>query len=56
MTYKKSRYTDKELQKALDLIEKGYTMSEVIVDSNLNKSIVAREIRKRKNKKALQQS
>lgn len=53
---KKSRYTYEELEKALNLIEKGYSMSEAIVNTSLNKSIVAREIRKRKNQKALQKS
>jgi hypothetical protein len=54
MILKKLRYTYKELEKALDLLEEGYSMSEAIVDTNLNKSIVAREMRKRKNQKATQ--
>ena len=45
------RYTELELKKALDKIEEGSTFSEVSGETGLNKSILAREIRKRKNKK-----
>jgi DNA-binding phage protein len=51
----KSRYTPSELKKALDLIEEGYSMTQVCDETNLNKSILAREMRKRKNEKAMQQ-
>lgn len=54
MNFKKTNYTPMELNKALDLIEQGYSFSEALVGTNLNKSILAREMRKRKNKKALQ--
>lgn len=45
------RYTELELKKALDKIEAGSTFSEVSREAGLNKSILAREARKRKNKK-----
>lgn len=48
----KKKYKQIELNKALDLVEQGYSYSEVADDFGLNKSIVAREMRKRKNKKA----
>jgi hypothetical protein len=54
MDNKKSKYTPIELKEALDLIEEGSSISEASSDTNLNKSILAREMRKRKNQKALQ--
>jgi len=54
MNNKKSKYTPIELKKALDLIEEGYSMSEASTETNLNKSILAREMRKRKNQKGRQ--
>ncbi len=45
-------YTYNELNKALDLIEEGVSFSEVERKTNINRSILAREIRKRKNVKA----
>ncbi|WP_017413829.1 hypothetical protein [Clostridium tunisiense] len=45
------RYTELELKKALDTIEEGSTFSEVSRETGLNKSILARERRKRKNEK-----
>jgi hypothetical protein len=54
MNNKKSKYTQIELKKALDLIEEGYSFSEVSTETNINKSILAREMRKRKNEKARQ--
>lgn len=54
MNNKKSRYSTIELKKALDLIEEGYSISEASSETNLNKSILAREMRKRKNQKARQ--
>lgn len=46
------RYTELELKKALDTIEEGSTFSEVSRETGINKSILAREMRKRKNEKA----
>jgi len=46
------KYTDAELKRALDMVEEGYSFSEAAMANNLNKSIVAREMRKRKNEKA----
>ncbi|MCT4542898.1 MAG: hypothetical protein N4A63_05110 [Vallitalea sp.] len=54
MNNKKSKYTQIELKKALDLIEEGYSFSEASTETNINKSILAREMRKRKNEKARQ--
>lgn len=54
MKNKKQRYTSEELKKALELIEGGASFSEVSTKTNLNKSILAREMRKRKNEKARQ--
>lgn len=48
----KKKYKQIELNKVLDLVEQGYSYSEVADDFRLNKSIVAREMRKRKNKNA----
>lgn len=45
------KYTEAELNRALDLIEDGYSHSEVLKEIKLNKSILVREIRKRKNLK-----
>jgi len=45
------RYTELELKKALDTIEEGSTFSEVSRETGLNKSILARKMRKRKNEK-----
>lgn len=45
------RYTELESKKALDTIEEGSTFSEVSRETGLNKSILAREMRKRKNEK-----
>lgn len=46
------RYRKSELKRALDLIEEGYSFSEVAREMGMNKSIIAREMRKRKNEKA----
>lgn len=46
------QYKKVELEKALDLVEQGYSFSEVLEIIPLNKSILAREMRKRKNLKA----
>lgn len=49
----KNRYTNEELKRALDMVEEGYSFQEAVYEvPNLNKSIIAREMRKRKNKKA----
>gem|GEM_PF-1407737 len=40
------KYTDAELKRALDMVEEGLSFSEAARANNLNKSIVAREIRK----------
>ncbi|MHC1747123.1 MAG: hypothetical protein AB9856_01880 [Cellulosilyticaceae bacterium] len=48
-------YKQESLKKALDLVEEGYSYSQVLdllEDNCLNKSILAREMRKRKNNKA----
>lgn len=51
--YMKNRYTNEELKRALDMVEEGYSFQEAVYEvPNLNKSIIAREMRKRKNKKA----
>jgi len=50
--YMIKKYTQKELKRALDMVEEGYSFSEAAKENNLNKSIVAREMRKRKNDKA----
>lgn len=47
----KKRYTQEELNKALIMVEEGYSYSEVCKDTSLNKSIIAREMRKRENSK-----
>lgn len=52
MNYRKEKYSEQDLKNALDLVEKGYTHTEVLEVAPLNKSIVAREMRKRKNDKA----
>ncbi len=49
------RYTESQLKRALDMVEEGYSFSDAAEENNLNKSIVAREMRKRKNAKARQQ-
>ncbi|MBL4938594.1 hypothetical protein JK636_23090 [Clostridium sp. YIM B02515] len=46
------RYSKAELQQALNLIENGSSFSEVAKETGINKSILARENRKRKNEKA----
>lgn len=46
------KYEKEDLEKALDLVEEGYSFSEVSESIPLNKSILAREMRKRKNLKA----
>lgn len=46
------KYSKDELSVSLDMVEEGYSFSEVSKESSLNKSIIAREIRKRKNEKA----
>lgn len=51
----KKKYKKEELNLALDLVESGWSHSEVSKDTNLNKSIVAREMRKRGNLKAKNQ-
>ena len=47
----KNKYNKNELDLALDLLENGYSHCKVTKDTNLNKSIVTREMRKRKNLK-----
>ncbi|WP_346890143.1 hypothetical protein [Clostridium sp. UBA1056] len=51
---RKRRYTQIELKRALDMVEEGYSFTEAAEINNLNKSIVTREMRKRKNEKAKQ--
>lgn len=51
---RKRRYTQIELKRALDMVEEGYSFTEAAEINNLNKSIVAREMRKRKNEKVKQ--
>lgn len=48
----KKRYSNIQLKMALDLIEAGSSFSEVEDITQVSKSILAREIRKRKNLKA----
>lgn len=48
---KSNRYTKEQLNVALDLIEEGASFSEVERETQINKSILAREMRKRKNSK-----
>lgn len=55
MSKNKPRYNTSELKKALDLIEVGHSFSDTLANLPLNKSILAREIRKRKSIKALNQ-
>lgn len=50
MKNRKLKYTYDELKKALDLIEEGYSFSEAATENNLNKSIIAREMRKKMKK------
>ena len=52
MTKDQKRYTQAELERALDLVEQGYSHAEVCEGTNLNKSVIARENRKRCNDKA----
>ncbi len=47
-----SRYSKEELEKALTLVENGHSYAAVCEGTSLNKSIIAREMRKRGNKKA----
>lgn len=49
---KPMKYTNEQLSMALDLIEEGASHSEVEEMTKINKSILAREMRKRKNSKA----
>lgn len=50
----KKYYSQEELNRALDLLEQGYSYQEVLKEiQHLNKSILAREMRKRKNYKAI---
>lgn len=51
---RKRKYIQAELKRALDMVEEGYSFTEAAKINNLNKSIVAREMRKRKNEKAKQ--
>ncbi len=51
----KKKYKKEDLNLALDLVESSWSHSEVSKDTNLNKSIVAREMRKRGNLKAKDQ-
>lgn len=46
------KYKKEDLERALDLVEQGYSFSEALKVIPLNKSILAREMRKRKNLKA----
>jgi hypothetical protein len=51
---KEKPYTEAQLREALDMIEEGYSHSETLAKMPLNKSILAREMRKRKNSKGTQ--
>lgn len=47
------KYSKEELNRALDLVEQGNSFQDVVNKiPHLNKSIIAREMRKRKNFKA----
>lgn len=48
----KKKYKKEELNLSLDLVESGWSYSEVSKDTKLNKSIIAREMRKRLNLKS----
>ncbi len=48
----KTKYSKAELEKALTMVEEGYSYSDVCEGTSLNKSIIAREMRKRGNDKA----
>lgn len=48
----KKKYSIEELEKALSMVEDGYSYSDVCEGTSLNKSIIAREMRKRGNEKA----
>jgi hypothetical protein len=48
----KQRYNKEELEKALTMVENGYSYAAVCEGTSLNKSIIAREMRKRGNVKA----
>lgn len=51
---RQKRYTEAQLENSLDMIENGYSHSETLTNAPLNKSIIAREMRKRKNLKGRQ--
>ncbi|SHI56164.1 ribosome biogenesis GTPase [Clostridium amylolyticum] len=51
----KKKYKKEELNVSLDLVESGWSYSEVSKDTKLNKSIIAREMRKRLNLKSKDQ-
>lgn len=51
MNKKNQRYTKEMLEEALDLVESGGTYSDACRGTSLNKSIIAREMRKRHNAK-----
>jgi hypothetical protein len=48
----KNKYSKEALEKALTMVENGYSHSEACEGTSLNKSIIAREMRKRGNVKA----
>jgi len=48
-----NKYSKEELNRALDLVEQGNSFQKIVNEiPHLNKSIIAREVRKRKNLKA----
>lgn len=47
----KKKYSKEELEKALSMVEEGYSYADVCEGTALNKSIIAREMRKRGNEK-----
>lgn len=52
MKKRKQRYTSEGLKEALDLVESGGSFSDACRGTSLNKSIIAREMRKRHNAKS----
>lgn len=48
----KIRYTKAELEEALTMVENGFSHKQACEGKALNKSIIAREMRKRGNEKA----
>jgi hypothetical protein len=52
MKQRKQRYSKEELEKVLVMVENGSSYAAVCEGTSLNKSIIAREMRKRGNVKA----